>query len=52
MVRNPVATNTNDTIDMVIRKMESGNYNQLPVFRGSDDLVGMLFDTQLLKIIY
>ena len=52
MVRNPVATNTNDTIDMVIRKMESGNYNQLPVFRGSDDLVGMLFDTQLLKILY
>jgi CBS domain-containing protein len=52
MVRNPVSTNTNDALDMVIRKMESGNYNQLPVFRGSDELVGMLFDTQLLKILY
>lgn len=52
MVRNPVSTNTNDALDMVIRKMESGNYNQLPVFRGSNELVGMLFDTQLLKILY
>ena len=51
MVRNPVVTNTNDTLEAAVKKMESGNYNQLPVFKGSDDLTGMLFDTQLLRIL-
>jgi hypothetical protein len=32
--------------------MEGGNYNQLPVFKGSDDLVGMLFDTHILRILF
>ena len=52
MVRNPVVTNTNDTMEAAVRKMEGGNYNQLPVFKGSDDLVGMLFDTHILRILF
>ncbi|HLH86155.1 MAG TPA: CBS domain-containing protein [Thermoplasmataceae archaeon] len=50
MIRNPVSTNTNESLSVVAKKMLDGNYNQLPVFRATSDLAGMVFDIELLKV--
>lgn len=50
MIKNPVVTNSNDTLETAARKMETGNYNQLPVVQGNGHLVGMLQDIQILSV--
>lgn len=50
MIRDPIVTNTNDTLEAAVRKMEVGNYNQLPVLQGTGQLADMLYDIQILSV--
>lgn len=50
MITQPVVTNNNDTLEIAVRKMEAGNYNQLPVLQGTGQLVDMLYDIQILSV--
>ena len=50
MITEPVVTNSNDTLEVAVRKMEAGNYNQLPVLQGTGQLVDMLHDIQILSV--
>lgn len=50
MITRPVVTNSNDTLEVAVKKMEAGNYNQLPVLQGTGQLVDMLYDTQILSV--
>lgn len=50
MIKNPVVTSTNDTLEAAVKKMEVGNYNQLPVLQGTGQLADMLYDIQILNV--
>ena len=50
MITEPVVTNNNDTLEAAVKKMEAGNYNQLPVLQGTGQLVDMLYDIQILSV--
>ena len=50
MIANPVMTNTIDTLETAVKKMETGNYNQLPILQGVGHLAGMLYDIQILSV--
>lgn len=50
MIRDPVVTSTNDTLETAVKKMETGNYNQLPVLQGTGEVVDMLYDIQILRV--
>ncbi len=50
MITKPVVTNANDTLETAAKKMETGNYNQLPIVQGNGHLVGMLQDIQILSV--
>ncbi|MEM3675568.1 MAG: CBS domain-containing protein [Thermoplasmataceae archaeon] len=50
MIRKPVSTNTNESLSVAAKKMLDGNFNQLPVFKATSDLAGMIFDLQLLRV--
>lgn len=50
MITEPVVTNSNDTLEVAVKKMEAGNYNQLPVLQGTGQLVDMLYDIQILSV--
>ncbi|EQB70901.1 MAG: hypothetical protein AMDU1_APLC00044G0039 [Thermoplasmatales archaeon A-plasma] len=50
MIKNPVVANSTDTVEAAAKKMETGNYNQLPIVQGSGHLVGMLQDIQILSV--
>ena len=50
MIAKPVVTNTNETLETAVKKMEIGNYNQLPVLQGMGQLADMLQDIQILSV--
>ncbi|MEM0156448.1 MAG: CBS domain-containing protein [Thermoplasmataceae archaeon] len=50
MIKKPVVANTTDTIENAAKKMETGNYNQLPIVQGNGHLAGMLQDIQILSV--
>lgn len=50
MIKKPVVTNTNDTLEAAVKKMEVGNYNQLPVLQGTGDIADMLYDIHILSV--
>ena len=50
MIKNPVVTNSSDTLETAAKKMEVGNYNQLPVVQGNNHLIGMMQDIQILSV--
>lgn len=50
MIREPVVTNTTDTLEGAVKKMEIGNYNQLPVLQGTGEIADMLYDIQILNV--
>ncbi|WMT45300.1 MAG: CBS domain-containing protein [Cuniculiplasma divulgatum] len=50
MIKNPVVANSTDTVEAAAKKMETGNYNQLPIVQGNGHLVGMLQDIQILSV--
>lgn len=50
MIKEPVVTNTNDTLEAAVKKMEVGNYNQLPVLQGTGDIANMLYDIHILNV--
>jgi CBS domain-containing protein len=50
MIKNPVVANSTDTVETAAKKMETGNYNQLPIVQGNGHLVGMLQDIQILSV--
>ena len=50
MIGNPIVTNTNETLEAAVKKMEVGNYNQLPVLQGTGQLADMLYDIQILGV--
>ncbi|MCL4307094.1 MAG: CBS domain-containing protein [Candidatus Thermoplasmatota archaeon] len=50
MIKNPVVANSTDTIENAAKKMETGNYNQLPIVQGNGHLDGMLQDIQILSV--
>jgi CBS domain-containing protein len=50
MIVHPVITNTIDTLETAVKKMETGNYNQLPILQGIGHLAGMLYDIQILSV--
>lgn len=50
MIKEPVVTNTNETLETAVKKMEIGNYNQLPVLQGTGELADMLYDIQILAV--
>ena len=50
MIKNPVVANSTDTVEAAAKKMETGNYNQLPIVQGNGHLDGMLQDIQILSV--
>lgn len=50
MLRDPVVASTNDTLETAVKKMEIGNYNQLPVLQGTGQVADMLYDIQILSV--
>ncbi len=50
MIKAPVVTNTNETLESAVKKMEVGNYNQMPVLQGMGQLADMLYDIQILGV--
>jgi CBS domain-containing protein len=49
MIKTPAVAYVNDTIERVARIMATKNFNQLPLLDGSQKLVGMLYDIELLS---
>ena len=50
MIKNPVVANSTDTVEAAAKKMETGNYNQLPIVQANGHLDGMLQDIQILSV--
>lgn len=50
MISQPIVTNTNETLETAVKKMQIGNYNQLPVLQGTGQLTDMLYDIQILSV--
>lgn len=49
MIKTPAVAYVNDTIERVAKIMATKNFNQLPLLDGSQKLVGMLYDIELLS---
>ena len=50
MIKTPAVAYVNDTIERVAKIMSTKNFNQLPLLDGSQKLVGMLYDIELLSV--
>jgi len=50
MIKTPAVAYVNDNIGRVAKIMSTKNFNQLPLLDGSQKLVGMLYDIELLSV--
>lgn len=50
MVKEPAVVYKNDRLRELVKTMESKNFNQLPVLEGEGNLIGMLYDIELMSV--
>ncbi len=50
MVKDPAVVHRNDKLRDLVKTMETKNYNQLPVLDSEGNLIGMLYDIELLSV--
>ncbi len=49
-IKNPTIANSNEKLRSVARRMRDGNFNQLPVTTSLNELMGILFDLDILSV--